>query len=94
MSNTLQDLIGKICHVYLDNIIIWSQNMEEHKWNCTTVLEALCKANIYCNQAKSNLFATKLYFLGHNISGAGIKPDPQKTDRIATWPQPSTATNV
>ena len=26
--------------------------------------------------------------------GAGIKPDPHKTDRIATWPQPMTATNV
>jgi hypothetical protein len=44
--------------------------------------------------AKSNLFATELSFLGHIISGTGIKPDPRKTDRIAAWPQPSTATNV
>ena len=68
--------------------------MEEHKQNCTTVLEALCKASIYCNQVKSNLFATELCFLWHIISGTRIKPDPWKTDCIAAWPQPTTATNV
>jgi hypothetical protein len=94
MTDALRELIGKICHVYLDDIIIWSQTMEEHERNCTAVLEALRKASIYCNQAKSNLFATELCFLGHIISGAGIKPDPRKTDRIASWPQPTTATNV
>jgi hypothetical protein len=68
--------------------------MEEHERNCTAVLEALRKASIYCNQVKSNLFATELCFLGHIISGTGIKPDPRKTERIASWPQPTTATNV
>ena len=68
--------------------------MEEHEQNCTAILEALQKANIYCNQAKSNLFATKLCFLGHIISGTGIKPDPCKTDCIGFWPQPTTTTNV
>ena len=68
--------------------------MEEHEQNCTAVLEALHKASIYCNQNKTNLFATELCFLGHIISGTGIKPDPQKTDCIASWPQLTTATNV
>ena len=41
MTDALQELIGKICHVYLDDIIIWSQTVEEHEQNCATVLEAL-----------------------------------------------------
>ena len=41
-----------------------------------------------------SLFTTKLIFLGHIISGSGIKPDPHKTDRVAAWPQPTTTTNV
>ena len=94
MTNMLREHIGKICHVYLDNIIIWSQTMEEHKQNCNTILEALQEASIYCNQAKSNLFTTKLCFFGHIILGTSIKPNPCKTDRIASWPQPTTATNV
>jgi len=89
MTDALRELIGKICHVYLDDIIIWSQTLEEYEQNCTAVLEALQKASIYYNQAKSNLFATELCFLGHIIAGTGIK-----TDCIASWPQPTTATNV
>ena len=94
MTDALRKHIGKICHVYLDDIIIWSQTMGEHKQNCNTVLEALQNASIYCNKAKSMLFATELCFLGHIISGSGMKPDPRKTDCIASWPQPTTATNV
>ena len=94
MTDALREHIGKICHVYLDDIIIWSQTMEEHERNCNAILEALRKASIYCNLAKSNLFTTELGFLRHIISRTGIKPDPRKTDRIAAWPQPNTATNV
>jgi hypothetical protein len=82
MTDALQELISKICHVYLDDIIIWSQTMEEHERNCAAILEVLHKASIYCNQAKSNLFTTELCFL------------PRKTDCIAAWPQPTMATNV
>ena len=94
MTDALREHIGKICHVYLDDIIIWSQNMAEHERNCETILQALQKASIYCNEAKSTLFATELCFLGHIVSGMGIRADPRKTDRIAAWPQPTTATNV
>ena len=94
MNNALREHIGKICHVYLDDIIIWSQTLEEHKQNCNTILEALCKASIYCNEAKSTLFATELCFLGHIVSDSGIRADPHKTDHIVAWPQATTATNV
>jgi hypothetical protein len=80
MTDALQELIGKICHVYLDNIIIWSQTVEEDERNCEAVLDALQKANLFCNEQKSNLFATELIFLGHVISGNGIKPNPCKTE--------------
>jgi Reverse transcriptase (RNA-dependent DNA polymerase) len=94
MTDALREYIGKICHVYIDDIIIWSQTLEEHEHNCALILDALRKANIYCNPVKSNLFATELTFLGHIISGAGILADPWKTDHVTNWPQPTTATNV
>ena len=94
MTDALRELIGKICHVYLDDIIIWSQTVEEHEANVDKVLEALRRANLYCNGAKTTLFATEISFLGHKISAAGIQADPHKIDRILDWPQPTTATNV
>ena len=94
MTNALREHIGKICHVYLDDIIIWLQTMEEHEQNCTTILLSLQKASIYCNQVKSNLLTTELGFLRHIIWGTSVKPNPCKTDHIVSWPQPMTATNI
>jgi hypothetical protein len=37
----LKDLIGKICHIYLDDIIIWSNTLDEHRQNMALVLEVL-----------------------------------------------------
>ena len=94
MTDALRELIGQICHVYLDDIIIWSQTVEEHEANVTKVLEALRKANLFCNGSKTTLFSTEISFLGHKISAAGIQADPRKINRILEWPQPTTATNV
>ena len=94
MTDALRELIGQICHVYLDDIIIWSQTVQEHEINVAKVLEALRKANLFCNGSKTTLFSTEISFLGHKISAAGIQADPRKVDRILEWPQPTTATNV
>jgi hypothetical protein len=64
----LKDLIGCICHVYLDDIIIWSQTVEEHEANIALVLNALRSSHLYCLSKKSKLFCNKLNFLGHTIS--------------------------
>ena len=46
MENALRGLIGKICHVYLDDIIIWSDSIEQHQTNLRLVLSALKKAGL------------------------------------------------
>jgi len=64
----LRSLIGRVCHVYLDDIIIWSDSLEEHKRNVKLVLESLWAASLYCSPKKSILFCTEVDFLGHHIS--------------------------
>lgn len=49
---TLSDLIGRICYVYLDDIIIWSMTLVEHKANVALVLEALQAVHLYCSTKK------------------------------------------
>jgi hypothetical protein len=90
----LRDLIGRICHVYLDNIIIWSQSLAEHEQNVNLVLKALRAAHLYCSTKKSTFFTTKLNFLGHTISQQGIEVDGSKIERILGWPTPTTAKEV
>ena len=94
MNQALRKYIGKICHVYLDDIMIWSCSIEEHRQNVETVLQALRDADLYCSTKKSQLFTTEFDFLGHHISTRGIEPDRKKVQKIQEWPTPSCAKDV
>ena len=94
VTKALGHLISKIHHIYLDNIIIWSNSIVEHEQNIAKVLQALSDAHPYCNPKKTYLFCQEIYFLGHNISSHGIEADTSKTDCVLNWPTPKTVTQV
>lgn len=90
----LHEWIGKICHIYLDDIIIWSNTLEEHHENVCIILTALREAGLYCNPWKTHLFQLEIDFLGHHVSAQGIEADSKKTDHISQWPQLRSAKEV
>jgi hypothetical protein len=94
VSLALKDHVGRICHVYLDDIIIWSSLVEEHEQNVQKVLDALRVAGLFCSLKKSMLFVMEVNFLGHKISAKGIEADGLKVDRIMRWPAPKNAKEV
>src|SRR6202046_1612675 len=94
MTAALWQHIGKICHVYMDNIVIWSDTIEEHTLHVQMVLEALRAARLYCNPAKCKFYLLELDFLGHHISECGIEANSSKIDRILHWPTPKSSTDV
>ena len=95
MNQALRKYIGKICHVYLDDIVIWSSSVEEHRKNVRMILQALQDADLYCSEKKkSQLFTTELDFLGHHISQRGIEPDERKVEKIRNWPVSTSARDV
>ena len=81
LESALREFIGKICHVYLDDIIIWSNSLEEHVKNVNIILTALRKAGVYINAKKTVLFSTNVEFLGHRVSLAGIEACDKKADK-------------
>lgn len=90
----LREFIGKICHVYLDDIIIWLRSLEEHQQNVAKILNALKTACLYCLFKKSNLFCTEMDFLGHHILEHSIEVDVSKVEKILNWPHPYKAKHV
>ncbi|KIJ05141.1 hypothetical protein PAXINDRAFT_55414, partial [Paxillus involutus ATCC 200175] len=52
----------------LDDIIIWSQTVEEHERNVRSVLQAFRDTHLFCSQKKTSLFNLEVDFLGHHIS--------------------------
>jgi len=94
MTAALRDYIGKFCHVYLDDIVIWSNDVTEHTKHIDLIMKALHKARLYCNPAKCRFFLKEMDFLGHHISVRGIEPNSSKVDRILQWPTPKSGTDV
>jgi len=94
LENALHGFIGRICHVYSDHIIIWSNNLQEHIKNVHVILAALHKAGVFINSKKSVLFTTDMEFLGHRISLAGIEACDRKAGKIIDWPVPTSATET
>ncbi|CAM5110930.1 unnamed protein product [Natator depressus] len=74
MSLILKNQHGVQC--YLDDIIVFGNTSEEHDNNLQSVLNCISKAGLKLNRSKCKFRQTELSFLGHTISQAGLKPDP------------------
>src|ERR1700691_1061429 len=94
MTAALCVLVGKICHIYLDDIVIWSDTLEQHTEHVWMVLTALHKAKLYCNPKKCHFYLLELDFLGHHIFARGIEANTFKVDKILQWPTPKNTTDV
>jgi len=86
VTAALRKYLGKICHIYLDDIVIWSQDIVKHKKNICLIFQALIDAKLYCNKKKSKLFSFRVNFLGHMISQDSIEADKRKAEKIENWP--------
>jgi Reverse transcriptase (RNA-dependent DNA polymerase) len=94
MTATLCENLGKICHIYLDDIIVWSDMIAEHIKHIDMVMKSLCDAHLYCNPNKCRFFKKEVDFLGHHISAHRIKANSLKMEKIINWPLPKSTTNV
>ncbi|RXN36895.1 reverse ribonuclease integrase [Labeo rohita] len=88
MERVLGELRGKICFVYIDDIIIYSKTLEEHKKHLHLVLERLTHANLTLNMKKCQFFKRQLKFLGHIVTERGVEMDKDKIQAVADFPMP------
>lgn len=94
MNTALCPLIGKICHIYITNIVIWLNTVAEHVKHINMVMKSLITTCLFCNPKKCDFFLTKMDFLGHCISTWGIEPNTSKFQKILDWPIPTNLTEV
>lgn len=89
MDDVLRDYIGKICHVYIDDIIVFGSTLEEHGNNLKTILQALSNANFKIQPDKSEFFKKQVEFLGFTVNKEGIKPSESKIIALKEYPEPT-----
>ena len=82
MNNILFDYLDNFCIVYLDNILIYSDNELEHEEHVRKVLQRLRNAGLQADIKKSEFSVKRTKYLGFIISTDGIETDPEKTSVI------------
>ena len=82
VTSVLRPFIRKICHIYLDNIVIWLDTIEEHIANVKTIMNALHEARLHVNHKKTKLFCDEIDFLGHHISQCRIETEERSPEYL------------
>lgn len=80
--------------VYLDDLIIWALNFEEHQVRLNVVLKRLQDTNLTLTSSKCRFGESKIKYLGHIISADGVVVDPEKVSAVTKFPVPSNQTHI
>lgn len=94
MQDTLRDYLGKFVLVYLDDILVYSKNKEDHFEHLQLVLDRLRKVGLYAKESKCCFFQQRIKFLGHVIDKEGIRMETSKVVAMLRWPTPKSPTEA
>jgi hypothetical protein len=94
MNYLLRDLIDVCVVVYLDDILIFSKNPEDHEKHLQQVMKILNDSGIHLNRAKCTWWQDEVKFLGWIIKNGTIRVDPYRISCIREFPTPKTTTQL
>ena len=93
MSSILGDC-KEFCGIYYDDSIIFSCDIESHLEHLKTVFENFAEFGLLVNLGKCQFIQESVTFLGHILSGEGIRPDIGKVQEILRFSVPKTCSEV
>lgn len=94
MTLAMSGLNYERCFIYLDDLIVFGNNLLQHNQNLVKVLQRLRKVNLKLNPHKCNFLRKELLYLGHMICEHGVLPDPEKTKTLENFPIPTDGKSV
>ncbi|KAD4385309.1 hypothetical protein E3N88_25477 [Mikania micrantha] len=94
MNRVCKPYLDKFVMVFIDDILIYSRNKEDHEQHLKLILELLRNEKLYAKFSKCEFWIREVHFLGHVINNKGIQVDPAKIEAIKNWETPKTPTEI
>ena len=92
MHRVFRPYVDQFVVVFIDDILVYSKDRENHDTHLRVVLETLRKEQLYAKLSKCEFWLNEVSFLGHIVSKEGIRVDPKKIKVVVEWKPPRNVT--
>jgi len=94
MNQIFREHLDRFVIVFLDDVLVYSRNLAEHRRHVRIVLDILRKHQLYAKESKCEFFRDHVDFLGHRVDRAGMHMMNDKVRAIRDWPTPTSIEEV
>src|SRR3954467_4610666 len=94
MNSIFMEYLDKFVVVYLDDILIYSKNEEDHAKHLRLVWMKLREHRLYAKFSKCEFWLPEVTYLGHVISAKGIAINPERVNAVLDWTPPESVKQV
>ena len=85
MNRVFRPYVDQLVVMFIDDILVYSKDRENHDTHLRVVLETLRKEKLYAKLSKCEFWLNEVSFLGHIVSKEGIRVDPKKIEVVVEW---------
>ena len=94
MNKVFRPYLDQFVVVFIDDILVYSRDEQEHEQHLKIVLQTLREKKLYAKLSKCDFWLKEISFLGHIVSAEGIRVDPVKIEAVVNWKPPRSVTEV